>query len=259
MNKPNTEIKRWGVIVIQSLCSDDIKTGKNLYDDILRYKEYSNSGAFSSFYNVQCVGEFYSIIRKIEQSLEEGDIITLQIETHGCDDGIVLSNGDIIKWKDFYDAIRPLNIKTGHLLFLIMAMCKSVAMISSINPEERAPYRAVICTTRSVNADEIQRGFEAFYEKYFSLMDIVESLKALQDEVKDDNGFSPFQVLSAESVFDDTFNPNRDITGLVDDQLIRLNSTITETTRSIMTDCIQKILSEIHDKCVDYYNFRDIY
>lgn len=245
--------------MIQSLCSDDIKTGKNLYDDILRYKEYSNSGAFSSFYNVQCVGEFYSIIRKIEQSLEEGDIITLQIETHGCDDGIVLSNGDIIKWKDFYDAIRPLNIKTGHLLFLIMAMCKSVAMISSINPEERAPYRAVICTTRSVNADEIQRGFEAFYEKYFSLMDIVESLKALQDEVKDDNGFSPFQVLSAESVFDDTFNPNRDITGLVDDQLIRLNSTITETTRSIMTDCIQKILSEIHDKCVDYYNFRDIY
>lgn len=191
--------------------------------------------------------------------MEEGDIITLQIETHGCDDGIVLSNGDILKWKDFYDAIRPLNIKTGHLLFLIMAMCKSVAMISSINPEERAPYRAVICTTRSVNADEIQRGFEAFYEKYFSLMDIVESLKALQDEVKDDNGFSPFQVLSAESVFDDTFNPNRDITGLVDDQLIRLNSTITETTRSIMTDCIQKILSEIHDKCVDYYNFRDIY
>lgn len=259
MNKPNTEIKRWGVIVIQSLCSHDIKTGKNLYDDILRYKKYSNSGAFSSFHNVQCVEEFYSIIRKIERSLDEGDIITLQIETHGCDEGIGLSNGEILKWKDFYNAIRPLNIKTGHLLFLIMAMCKSVAMISSINPEERAPYRAVVCTTRNVNADEIQRGFEAFYEKFFSLLDIVESLKALQEEVKDDNGLSPFQVLSAESVFDDTFNPNRDISGLVDDQLIRMNVPITENTRSIMTLCIKKILAETHDKCEDYYNFKDIY
>ena len=110
----------------------------------------------------------------------EGDILTLQIETHGCDEGMGLSYGELLKWKDFYDCIRPLNIKTGHLLFLVMAMCKSIAMISSINPELRAPYRAIICTTRPVSADEIYRGFIAFYENYYNLLDIIEAIKAIQ-------------------------------------------------------------------------------
>lgn len=259
MNKPNTEIKRWGVIVIQSLCPSDIKTGKNLFDDIIRYNEYRNKESFSSFYDVHSIEEFNMSINDVERSLREGDIITLHIETHGSDNGISFSNGEVLNWKKFYDVIRPLNIKTGHLLFVVMAMCKSIAMISSINPENRAPYRAFICTTRIVSADEIQRGFSAFYDSFFNLLDISKALTALQEEVRDTNGISPFQVLSAESVFDETFNSNRDISGLVDEQLIRLDLPVTETTRLIMTVCIQKILSEIHVKCEDYYNFRDIY
>ena len=82
-------------------------------------------------------------------------------------------------------------------------------MISSINPELRAPYRAIICTTRPVSADEIYRGFIAFYENYYNLLDIIEAIKAIQEEVKDSNGFSPFQALTAESVFNETFDPNR--------------------------------------------------
>ena len=40
MNKPNTEIKRWGIIVVQSLTPNDVKTGEILYHDVLQYKEY---------------------------------------------------------------------------------------------------------------------------------------------------------------------------------------------------------------------------
>lgn len=260
MNTANTEIKRWGIVVIQSLNSEDIKTGESLYKDILRYKCYSKKESFSSFYNVHSVQDFRSAIRNIENSLIEGDILTLQVETHGCDEGIGLSCGETLKWKDFYDIIRTLNVKTGHLLFIIMAMCKSIAMISSINPEERAPYRAFICTTRLVNADEIYRGFMAFYENYFNLLDIAQALKALQEEVKDENGFSPFQVLTAESVFDETFNPNRtNFTEVVKAQLTRLNIPISATTESVMSNDLQKLLAELHDKFYNYYNFKDLY
>ena len=41
MNKPITEIKRWGIIVIQSLNPNDYKTGEILYHDVLKYKEAS--------------------------------------------------------------------------------------------------------------------------------------------------------------------------------------------------------------------------
>lgn len=259
MNNPNTEIKRWGIVVIQSLKPNDVKTGENLYKDLLQYKSYSNKDCFSSFYNVLSIQEFSSAITEIENSLIEGDILTLQIETHGCDEGIGLNNGDLLKWKDFYNIIRPLNVKTGHLLFVVMAMCKSIAMISSINLEERAPYRAFICTTRIVNSDEIYRGFMAFYDSFYNLLDITQALNSLQEEIKDKNGYSPFQILTAESVFDDTLNPNRNISNLVDYQLERLNMPNTEITRSIISDSIRRLLKELHDRFYDYYNFKDLY
>lgn len=259
MNNPNTEINRWGIVVVQSLYPNDLKTGKSLYEDILRYKSYSKIESFALLYNVKSIQDFRFTIMEIENSLLEGDILTLQIETHGCDEGIGFISGEILKWKDFYDIIRPLNIKTGHLLFVVMAMCKSVAIISSINPEERAPYRAFICTTREVTSDEINRGFHAFYEKYFNLQDILLAINALQDEVNDENGISPFQVLSAESVFDETFNPNRDITAIVDNQLERLNLPITESTRLSMAHSIRQMLKDLHNKYYNFYNFIDIY
>ena len=143
MNKPNTEIKRWGIVVIQSLNPNDYKTGEILYHDVLQYKKYHKRESFSSFYDVNSSDEFRLAVLDIENSLSEGDILTLQLETHGCDEGIGFNNGEILKWKDFYNIIRTLNIKTGHLLFVVMAMCKSITMISSINPEKRGPYRGL--------------------------------------------------------------------------------------------------------------------
>ena len=259
MNNPNTEIKRWGIVVIQSLDSNDIKTGEILYRDLLQYKCYSKKECFSSFYSVHSIQEFRSVIKNVKNSLLGGDILTLQIETHGCNQGIGFSNGELLIWKDFYDIIRPLNIQTGHLLFVVMAMCKSIAMISSINPAERAPYRAFLCTTRNVSSDEISRGFLAFYDSFYNLLDIMQALKAIQEEVKDKNGYSPFQILTAESVFDDTFNPNRNISEFVNIQLEQLNIPNTENTRSIVSDSLRRVLRELHDTYFDYYNFKDLY
>ena len=58
MNKPNTEIKRWGIVVIQSLNPNDYKTGEILYHDVLKYKEYHKSESFSSFYDVNSSDDF---------------------------------------------------------------------------------------------------------------------------------------------------------------------------------------------------------
>lgn len=259
MNTPKTEIKRWGIVVIQSLSPDDRKTGEMLFMDLLRYKELCNEESFSYFYDVNSRKEFEERIDSIHHSLKVGDILTLHIETHGCDEGIVLNDGSIVPWKNFYDMIRPINIDVGHLLFVVMAMCKSIAMISSIDIEKRAPYRAFICTTRKVTGDEIYRGFEAFYTCYFNLSNIQESMKMLQNEVKDSNGYSPFQILSAESVFDEIFDGSRSIENLVISQLKEQNISITDSTKKDMSNTIRRILQEIHGRCYDYYNFKDLY
>ena len=109
MNKPNTEIKRWGIIVVQSLNPNDVKTGEILYHDVLQYKEYYKRESFSSFYDVNSSDDFHLAVQDIEKSLSEGTILTLQLETHGCDEGIGFNNGEILKWKDFYNIIRTLH------------------------------------------------------------------------------------------------------------------------------------------------------
>lgn len=147
MNTPNTEIKKYGIIVIQSIPKNERQTGTELYKDILRYKPINNCNIFCELLDVFDKNEFKSAISYILSKLQEGDLLTLHLETHGSVDGVALSSGEIIKWKEFYDLIRPINIIIGHLLFVIMAMCDSIAMISNINIEQRAPYRAFICTT----------------------------------------------------------------------------------------------------------------
>ena len=245
MNNPDTEIKRWGIVMIQSLKTSDRKTGEELYHDILQYKRYYQSEAFSLFYNVASLEDFKLAIQNVLENIQDGDIVTLHFETHGHEGGIALSNGEI-------------NIQIGHLLFVVMSMCKSIAMISSLNPEARAPYRAFICTVRDVTQDEIIRGFQVFYEKYFYLLDIFQAYKALEEETSV-NGISPFQILIAEDVFNETFNPNRNINSLVIEQLKLLNITINEDSKRKMSDTIRNILKEIYEKHQEFYNFRDIY
>lgn len=258
MNNPDTEIKRWGIVMIQSLQVYDRNTGEELYHDILQYKRYYQSGAFSLFYNVASLEDLKLAIQNVLENIQDGDIVTLHFETHGHEEGIALSNGEIVSWRVFYDLIRPINIQIGHLLFVVMSMCKSIAMISSLNPEARAPYRAFICTVRDVTQDEIIRGFQVFYEKYFYLLDIFQAYKALEEETSV-NGISPFQILIAEDVFNETFNPNRNINSLVIEQLKSLNITINEDSKREMSDTIRKILKEIYDRHQEFYNFRDIY
>jgi hypothetical protein len=67
MNKPNTEIKRWGIVVIQSLNPNDYKTGEILYHNVLKYKEYHKSESFTSFYDVNSSDDFRLAVLDIKK------------------------------------------------------------------------------------------------------------------------------------------------------------------------------------------------
>jgi len=259
MNTPSTEIKRWGIIVIQSIPKNERQTGDELYNDVLRYKPIRNDNIFCELINVANKQDLSHAISHILSNLKEGDILTLHFETHGSADGIALSSGEIIEWKEFYNLIRPINIAVGHLLFVIMSMCFSIAMISNINVEQRAPYRAFICTTREMYPDELYSGFLSFYEKFFNLRDIFKAMTALQKEIQDKNGISPFQLLSAESVFDETLSLSRDIDDVCISQLLRMGKPTTSENMYNMRNNIRNLFIELHSKHTDYYNFRDVY
>lgn len=263
MNTPDTEITHKGIIVIQSLKDNERKTGDELQKDILQYKQYLQEDSFVEFYNVATIKEFIKILENIEQSMSKGKIFSLHLETHGSEDGIHLSSGECMTWKQFFDNIRPINIKMCHLLIVIMAMCKGGAIISCIEPEKRAPYQAFIGAFRDLTVDEVARGFSAFYGAYTNMLDITEGMKALDAEI---DGINPqkktFWCFSAASIFDSTFNPDRDpkhFKAMVKEQLTNhIARGETHYTSAKVENNIRNLLKETSDKYRDYYCFKDI-
>lgn len=98
----NIEIEGYEIIVIQSLEKNDLKTGEELFNDILRYKQIVRNDIITKYYSVSTRKEFEELLVRIEKEIPSDHILTIHLETHGCNEGIGLSSRELISWKDFF-------------------------------------------------------------------------------------------------------------------------------------------------------------
>lgn len=263
MNQANTEIEKIGIIVIQSLEEEsDRLTGTELEQDVLQYKPYKHKNSFVRLHNAKNKDNFISILKCIEDDMKEGEIFTLHFETHGNMDGIDLASGERITWAEFYDCIRPINIKMAGLLLVVMSMCVGAATLTHIEPNERAPYRAFIGSYRNMTEDELARGFAAFYGEYTNILDIEKGMMALKNELiseKEPNG--PFWIFTCEAIFDATFDADRDpkaFAKVVDQAYQTQKMRGIDCTRQSIEEEIKNLFEEMK-KYKPYFCFEDLY
>lgn len=258
------EINQIGIVVIQSLSKNEVQTGMLLCDEILKYKHYQkfNTNYFLWQFAPTSKQEFVFALQNILERLESGMIFTLHIETHGTDEGIVCANDEILSWHEFHTLIRPINIKMFHLLVVVLAMCYGGAVISTIEPEKRAPYRACISSYRMVSVDEVTRGFSAFYSEYTSPLDIIRGINGLQSELSSENNkFGPFRIFTSRDIFIQTFDLDRNLGSkehLINTAYIakRLNGEM--CTREDAEKEIRTIFQYALDNLLPYYDFEDL-
>lgn len=262
MNTPDTEIQRFKIIVIQSLKQGDLKTGERLYDDVLKWKNIFKPNVPTEYYTVDTKEEFIAQLDSIKDALIEGDILTLQLETHGSKNGIALANGDSISWNEFQDLMRVINEKIGGLLVVCLAMCFGGATISTIQPEKRAPYRAIVAPYKEVPAGAVEDGFKAFYDVYDNMMDLPKAFTEIQKSAVDDTGRPYFDVLTSENIFDQTFDPDRDPVNtrrMAELQCMRLTGSCCKESVDAFELQIRTMLQAVIMAFRDHYLFKDIY
>lgn len=256
------EINQIGIVVIQSLPKDDLQTGIVLCDEILKYKHYQkfDTNYFLWQFAPKDKSEFVFALHNILEKMEPGMIFTLHIESHGTDEGIVCANGEILSWHEFHTLIRPINVKMFHLLVVVLAMCYGGAIISTIEPEKRAPYKACISSYREVSVDEVARGFSAFYSSYTSPLDIVRGVNELQSELSSaNNHFGPFHIFTSRDVFLQTFDLDRDYASkehLINTRYVAKRYKGEMCTREDIENELRTIFKSAIDNLLPYYDFR---
>lgn len=258
MNKPNTEIVKKKIIVIESLREIDKKTGSELYADLLRYKELKNNDVVVDFYTVSSLSEFSVLLKDINSKMKAGEVFTLHFETHGSSEGIELNSLEVVKWKDFFDLIRPINIKMGHLLVIIMAMCKGGALVSHHEIEKRAPYKAFVASFKDIMTDDITRGFLAFYENYNHILDIFNAYEAMCIEVDGTSKLSSkstFWMFTEEQILEKVVDLDRDLVHL--NKMISYIQELEYRKGNYISLAMAEdfLRSEMHERYVKYKSF----
>lgn len=215
----------------------------------------------TTFQRVGNFNEFIACIINIQNNLKVGDVLTLQLETHGCPDGISFTNDDIMHWEEFQDLMIGLNTQLGGLLVVCLAMCFGGATVSKLNLKARAPYRAIVVPFKEVPAGKVEDGFREFYSEYKNLLDLPQAILKLQEASKDENGQPYFYALTSEEIFDKTFDPNRDpdhFRKMVEYHCFRLTGGLApENLNRIDTQIRQMLLAAKSFR--DHYLFRDMY
>lgn len=211
----NFEITKQGIVIIQWLKGGDPQLGEALYNTI-KYKEVELENYFVEYYKVDTKRDFQAVLLALIDKTVEGTLFTLHIVSHGNMNGIGTTIDDMVIWSELFHYTRILNITMGNKLLLVLSSCVGGGILSHIEPEDRAPYWAIIGNTREVMMEDAYKGFAAFYADYNNILDFPKAIKALNEEIdftieiKPERKKTEFFIMSSEHSFDEIFNPDRD-------------------------------------------------
>lgn len=202
------QVKKFGLVIIQSLPEGEPPTGKLLANELIKYKQFGEPNLSCDFYEVDDLKQLMTVLREVETEVrDKGFFPILHIEAHGSRNGVALKSGEEATWGTLIPLFRSINVKINNLLLICMGLCYGGAVISQIDPFDRAPFRAIIGALQEISVDNILKGFEAFYDYFFFSLDTVESYGKMIAALGDDK--PKFHLLSAEWVFDQITNPDR--------------------------------------------------
>lgn len=257
LNKGDIEINRHRIIIIEFLSSEDIvKTGKALYDNILCYKKSESVLITGEYYPVSSKEEFINQLLCIYFSYREGEFITIDIESHGDEEGIGINGIEFLSWKYLYDYLRMINVKCGGLLVVTFSCCYGLAQVAALNPRERSPFFAFIASSRKMKPYELYNGFSKFFEVYNHPLELGKAIDSLNLYFTEKGIDSPFLSATSVALYDEFFSEERI------EYIASLHASALAKMEGIDDECAKyQIIEDMKEdwkKFRPYFNFFDV-
>lgn len=193
------------IVVLQSLFKDDLKTGKQLFEDIDTAECFHQRGIEVKYYELNCKYEFLTCLEELASEATLGKWPILHIECHGSDDqeGIVLADDTFLSWMELKPYFININKASQFNLIIVLAACNGAYFAKTILPIDRAPCLALIAPTDTVYPDELLTNFTGFYQ---SLLKTLEGDKALKFLKKKPLKIGGFYVTTAINFFNQVYS-----------------------------------------------------
>lgn len=186
------------VFVLESLENGDRLTGTKLYNDLISYELPLDSKLYD---NIIDKGDWYGTIEDIKERVQLGDVVFIHLEIHGNSrgTGIVLNNGDEVLFDRICDDFRIINQIIGCNLYVTLAVCHGLFLITGLVPLKEMPFCGVIGSQEEIKVKDLELRFYEFYNSFLEFHDIEFAMEELQ---KANTGIpSSYKYVKPEEIF----------------------------------------------------------
>lgn len=193
--------------VIESLDSTEKKTGTELYNDLLRWKEFEHNDKLSvELIEISNKNNFIKCLKSIELETLSNDIYPiLHLEIHGSQnlDGLVLNSGELVGWNDIYSYLININSNIGNNLFLTLAVCHGAYLMQLIKLDRPAPFWGFIGSFEIINVSDLMLRYYEFYKEFLDSF----NLNLAFDKLQKSNPTIPstYRFISSEITFKEVY------------------------------------------------------
>ena len=146
--------------------------------------------------------EWNDIFDKIYDDCKtNGNAPILHFEVHGSSDkkGLVLTSGELVRWKELYEKLSRINIVIKNELFITMAVCNGNYFLQATRFDHPSAFRGIIGSFEEILENDLLIRYEEFYRELFSSFDINKAY----DSLRNANPSLPnsYKCYSAEYIF----------------------------------------------------------
>lgn len=195
------------IYIIESLQARDRKTGTELHNDLLKWKNVDYPCFESVLKNPVTCNDFFSICDDIlDKCINENISPIIHLEIHGASDqsGLVLSSGELVTWEELSIKIRDINYQLKNGLFITMGVCHGCYFMSYDIVSKPSLFQGIVASFDELFDGGIYIQFYSFYEELFSSFDINKAYRKLIEANPDaktpDKKFN-YMCYSSEYIF----------------------------------------------------------
>lgn len=174
------------ILIVESLRPEDRRTGFDLHASTLKPLAQRES-LRAEIRVVSSVSEFRAALYHAAEYTRMGHTPILHLEMHGSKEGLELSNGEIMLWKELAPSLTEINIASRMNLVVVAAACHGWHLSDALRPTSQAPAWAVIGPPDSVSAGSVFDAMTEFYSRLIVGADLMPALYAMNGgaEIKD--------------------------------------------------------------------------